>query len=196
MEWEQRGASTKLPNCSKVWVSFVLPWSSPLIERTAAGGNILQNTVISCLWLSHIIIPNLKSHSDRGSKRNLILTHIDFWPHNWSSWFSYNLKATLPWPTSRSLSSPAANGIPIRAERTISDTEIHCQCREVHLVGARFQSQNNLSLPLGCLPDYNGDTPVLPSCETTAVVCSKESSVGEIWRHKHLYLDVAFASSF
>lgn len=147
--------------------------------------------MISCLWLSHIIILNLKSHSDRGSKRNLILTHIDFWPHNGSSWFSYNLRATLPWPTSRSLSSPAANGIPIWAERTTSDTEIHCQCREVHLVGARFQPQSNLSLPLGCLPDYNGYTPILPSCKTTAVVCSKESSVGEIWRHKHLYLDVA-----
>lgn len=150
----------------------------------------------SCLWLSHIIISNSKSHSDRGSERNLILKHMEPWPHNWSSWLSHNPRAALPWLTRGSLSSAAANGIPIPAERTTSGREIHCECREVHLAGDRFQLQSKLSLPLGYMPGYNDYSPILPSCETTAFVCSKESSVGRIWKHKVCILMLTFAPVF
>lgn len=39
-------------------------------------------------------------------------------------------------------------------------------------------------LCLECLPSYDDYTPILPSCETTAFVCSKKSSAGGIRKYR------------
>lgn len=158
---------------------FKLLWSSPLKERSAAGGNTIQNT----LWLAVCGYVTSSSPTQKVTqriwKKSNIKTHgslaTQLAAHSHTTWEQPYLGS------SAYLCSPAACHIPIPAERTTPDTWWY---REVNLVGARFQLQSSLSLPPGCLPSYNGHTPILPSCETTAFVHSKKSGAGAICKYR------------